>query len=190
MVQPFGFLGFNVTWVTSRYSGVYTTFPRIAPGLGGGLRIKPDADFSAQAEIALDFVGGSYLYPPLAYVYAATYLNVPLLARHRIAKSSRSRKHFTWGLQFGQRLGNSYNYTILGIPIQAYPSYGYSLFYNRMLSAAIGYQTRKYRPHQWGVEFEMRLNVGLTGLGESGSFTHGTSGFAFRWNFVPPSAKR
>lgn len=196
MVEPFGFLGFDVSWSSDSYTVVYPVAPRIAPTVGAGIRFKPDSNFSFQTELAVDFVGGTYPYIIYNYVYAATYLNLPLLARHRIGKSSGKERHFTWGLTFGQLLGESYNETLAGIPVNvepvgdgSYGYYGYSYGYSfnvRQLSASIGYQGGKYKPTKWHTEFDMRFNLGLTNLGSQGD--RGVAWFSFRWNIVPPSS--
>lgn len=187
-VEPFAFVGGNASWISTNFS--YSPLPRIAPHLGGGLRFNQDGDFSIQAELAADFVGGTYYFYIVSwYTYAATFVNLPLLARHRIQNKPSKRKHFTWGLQIGQKIGESYNLNVLGIPIAVYSNnYGYYGSYNvfapRVLSAAIGYQSRKTTRRGGIIEFEMRFNAGLVRLGRDGA-DEMTSNFMLRWNIVP-----
>lgn len=204
-IEPFAAFGFNTSFITTDL-GSYT-FPRVAPVLGAGLRIKPDAKFSAQFELTLDFLGGtySYLYYLISwYTYAATYLSLPLLARHRLSSGKRVT-HFTWGLKLSQKIGESRNSNILGVPFYVEASiprgyyYGYyggyyggsgdGFFTQRMLSLTVGYQSRKVSRGKIGSEFEMRFSAGVARLsGEREA--HMVSGFSFRWNLVPGTGEK
>lgn len=182
-VEAFAFAGADVSLMTS----YLYLLPRIAPGFGAGLRINPSAPHSFQAELSVDFLGGTlpYFYGGLIYTQAVTYLSLPLLARHRISETANKTKHIAWGVQLSQNIGESYNYSLFGVPI--YVDGGYSEFSARLLSISVGYQARRLTKRGGLHEFEMRFNLGVTNFGESDDFK--VSSFNFRWNWVPRGRK-